>query len=75
MLGVDLIKAASHGVSSPKSQHGGKVPTFEPQESTKIWLIVIKIESLIFYAKVLMGLVLRVGSCFWSPNSQYKSLA
>ena len=25
-----------------KSQHGGKVPTFEPQETIKIWIIIIK---------------------------------
>ena len=47
-----------------KSQHGGKVPTFEPRETTKLWLIVVRIGFLIFYAKVFTGLVLRVGSCF-----------
>ena len=25
-----------------KSQHGGKIPTFEPQAIMKIWLIIIK---------------------------------
>jgi hypothetical protein len=28
-----------------KSQHGGKVPTFEPQETIQIWLISIKVGS------------------------------
>ena len=27
--------SSSHGVLSPKSQHGGKVPTFEPRETLK----------------------------------------
>ena len=29
----------------PKSQHGGKVPTFELQGIIKIWLIIIKLGS------------------------------
>ena len=47
----DTLRAGSHGsqVPSPthvsKSQHGGKVPTFEPQETIKIWLIIIKVGS------------------------------
>ena len=28
-----------------KSQHGGKVPTCEPQVTTKIWLIITKFKS------------------------------
>ena len=33
-----LLRAGSHGVPSPKSQHGGQVPTLETIE---IWLIII----------------------------------
>ena len=47
-----------------ESQHGGKVPTFEPQETIKIWLSIIKVGSWSFYAKTFTGLVLRVGSSF-----------
>ena len=51
------LKVGLPGVPSPthvsKSQHGGKVPTFEPQETIKIWLIIFK-----------AGLVLRFGSSF-----------
>jgi hypothetical protein len=40
-----LIRAGSHEVPSPthvsKSQRGGKVPTFEPQETIEIFLIII----------------------------------
>jgi hypothetical protein len=34
-----------HEVPSPKSQHEDKVPTFEPQETIKIRLIIIKVGS------------------------------
>ena len=27
-----------------KSQHGGKLPTFECQETIKIWLIIVKVD-------------------------------
>jgi hypothetical protein len=33
-----------------ESQHGGKVPTLEPQETIKIWLIIIKAQSLLLSA-------------------------
>ena len=39
------LRAGSHGVPSPthvnKSQHGGKALTFEPKETTKVWLVSI----------------------------------
>ena len=47
-----------------KPQHEGKIPTLEPQETIKFWLVIIKIRSSLFYAKIFMGLVLRAGSCF-----------
>ena len=56
------IRAGSHG--GPKPQHGGKVLSFEPQETVKMWLIIIQVRSLLFYAKIITGLVLRVGSSF-----------
>ena len=45
-----------------KSQHGGKVPTFEPQETIDIWLTIIKVRSSLFHANIFVGLGLRVGS-------------
>ena len=38
-----------HHVS--KSQHGGKVPTFELQFIIEIWLIIIKVGSWLLYVK------------------------
>jgi hypothetical protein len=62
------IRTGSHGVPSPthvsKSQHGGRVPTCKPQGTTKIWLNIIKVGSWSFYAKIFVGLGLRVGSSF-----------
>ena len=29
----------------PKSQHGGKLPTLQPKQNIKIWLIDIKVGS------------------------------
>jgi hypothetical protein len=52
--GKGKLRAGSHGVLI----HGGKVPTFEPQETIKIWLITIKVGSCLFYSKKLVGLVL-----------------
>ena len=34
-----------------KPQHEGKVPTFVPQESIKIWLIIIKFEFILYLNK------------------------
>ena len=45
-----------------KSQHGGKVPTCEPQVIINIWLNVIRVGSWLFYAKIFSGLGFRVGS-------------
>ena len=47
-----------------KPQREGKVSTFKPQETIKIWYIIIKVGSCLFYAKLFMVLVLRVGSSF-----------
>jgi hypothetical protein len=35
----------------PKIQHGVKLPTFEPQETIEIWLIIIKVGSWLFYVE------------------------
>ena len=43
---------------------GGIGPTFEPQETIKIWLIFIKIGPWMFYAKMFARLVLKVGSTY-----------
>ena len=48
-------------IQSPKSQHGGKVPTFEPQEPIKVWFM-SDLDSLM--QKRILGLVLQVGSSF-----------
>jgi hypothetical protein len=46
---IQLIKAGLHGVPSlshdSKFQHGGKVPTYEPQVLTKICIIIMKVGS------------------------------
>ena len=47
-----------------KSPNGGKVPTFEPQEGIKIWLIFVEVGYRLLYAKQFLGLVLRVGFGF-----------
>ena len=48
-------------IPSPKSQHGGKAPTFEPQEPIKV-RFVPDLDS--FMQKKFSGLVLRVESSF-----------
>ena len=64
------LRANSHRVSSPNSthvskfQHGGKVPTFEPQNTIKIWSILIKGRILIILCNMFAGLVFKVGSSF-----------
>ena len=59
-----------------KSQHGGRVLAFEPQETIKIWLIIIKVGSRLFYAEIFAGLVLKVGSNFsLAPTLNTKSQA
>ena len=78
LVRVILVSCLQHKLSRPcymgskvpspthvsKSQHGCKVPTFEPQEPIKIWLINIKFISHLFYAKILSRHLLRVGSRF-----------
>ena len=49
---------------SPKSQHRGKVPTFEPPKTIEIWLTIIKVGFGVFCVKTFVRLVLRVGSSF-----------
>jgi hypothetical protein len=45
-----------------KSQHGCKVPTFEPQDTIEKLLLIINVISWLSCRKIVMGLVLRVGS-------------
>ena len=45
------FRAGSHGVPSPKSQHGGEVPTFEPQETIWIWFVYVQVVSSLYYAE------------------------
>ena len=47
-----------------KSQHGDKVPIFEPQESISIWLIIIKFRSWLFYAKIFTDVIWELGLTF-----------
>ena len=57
-----------------KSQHGGKVPILEPQATTKIWLIIIKVGSWLIYAKYLWDCCIeRWIWLFAWLNSQRKS--
>ena len=46
-----------------KSQHEGKVPTFEPNKLLNYALYSLKVDFLFFYANSL-GIVLRIGSSF-----------
>ena len=71
--------AGSHGVPSlrpihvSKSQHEGKVPTFEPQEIIKITFIIIKVRSLIILCKKTPGTCVDSKvQLFARPNSQDK---
>ena len=72
------LRAGSHGsqVPSPtrvsKSQHGGEVPTCELQAIIKIWLIIIKVRSWLFYAKIFARFGLIVGSSFLLDPTQNK---
>ena len=43
---------------------GPHVPTFEPRENMKIWLIIIEVGSSLFYAQIFAGIVLKVGFSF-----------
>jgi hypothetical protein len=43
-----------------KSQHGGKVPTFEPQETIKIWCICIKAWILIILCNNILGAYVEI---------------
>ena len=67
------IIGASSQVPSPthvsKSQYGSKIPTFEPQVTTKIWLNIIQVRSWLYYAQIFMGLRLSVGSSFWLDST------
>jgi hypothetical protein len=55
------VSQSTHG---SKSQYGGKVPTFSPQETIQKWLMMIKVRSWLFWAKTCAWVVLRVGSSF-----------
>ena len=48
-----------------KSQHRSKVPTCEPQLTTKIWLNIIQVKSWLYYAQIFAQLGLSVGCSFW----------
>ena len=64
-----------------KSQHGGKVPAFEPQETIKIWLILIRSRISIILCKIFAGLVFNFGSskkrdptCNTNPKSHLQKV-
>ena len=75
---VLTLWAGSHGsqVPSPihvsKSQHEGKVSTFEPQETIEIWFLFIKVGSWLVYAKSLEICVESWVLLLAQPNSQHK---
>ena len=80
MVWVLGVRAGSHEVPSPTrvsmSQHGGEVPTFESWDTNRILLIIFKVGSWLFYAKLFTRLLLRVGFIFVArPNSQHNSWA
>ena len=72
-----MLRAGSHGSQVPrpthvsKSQHGGKVPTFEPQETITIRFVFIKVASL-FYANNIITYIERWVWLFARPNSLHK---
>jgi hypothetical protein len=47
-----------------KSQHGGKVPTFEPQHTITIWFVSISFGPTLIYVSKFLGHMLRVGFSF-----------
>ena len=67
-LGNEGSRVGSHGVPSPtyvsKSQHGGKVPTFEFQETIKIWFIFIEVSLLSILCKYIRTYIASWGLAF-----------
>ena len=61
------LGAGSHGVPSLKSQHEGKVPTFEPQESKKNLIYILQSQILIVLCKNIHKTCVEIGSSFL-PN-------
>ena len=60
-----------------KSQHGGKVPPFELQETIETWLIIIKIWSKLFWCKYICRVVfqeLSLAFCSTQLTTQVPSL-
>jgi hypothetical protein len=68
----DRITLCPKSIHVSESQHGGKVPTFELQETIKTWLIFIKIEPQLFITNIFVGLVLRVGSIFLEVRTKLR---
>ena len=71
------MRTSLDGVPSPKSHFPlmSASPNFEPRETIKIWLIIIKVGSQLFYAKIFAWLVLKVWCSFlfnMSPNTSLK---
>ena len=56
------LRAGRHGFQVPSPTQVSKSQLVWPQVITKIWLNIIKVGSWLFYAKMFMGLGLRVGS-------------
>jgi hypothetical protein len=56
-----------------ESQHGGKVPTFEAR-FTKIWWIIMKVQSSSFYANVFVCWELGLAFCSTHLSTQVSSL-
>jgi hypothetical protein len=52
----------------PKFQHGGQVPIFEPQDTVKIWLVIIKV-GLYFMQKYAQDLLGELGLAFCSTQA------
>ena len=65
-MGFDFIGSHTCHLGFQLQVHswGGEVPTSEPQETIKNWLIIMKFGFGLFYAKIFMVVVLRVGSSF-----------
>ena len=52
------------GFQVPSATHVSKYQLLSLKEINKIWLIIIKVGSWLFYAKIFAGLGLRVGPSF-----------
>jgi hypothetical protein len=77
---IKVLRPNSHGVSClihvSKPKQGDKAPTFEPQETIKTWLILIKVGPWLFHAKNSWGLCweLSLACCSTALSTKFPSI-